>query len=848
MMRPFTKLPKFSAILFISGLILLLSGIVLASPAQAQDSQDQSPLHPVFPMLDAEGKNVLESGSPVSTLKTCGACHDTAFIVADSAHSDGALIAFGADGSKIASPTGDLEDLGWKPGAVEMNCFLCHTASPDNSSRLAAIKTGDFGWANTATLVGSGIVTAAEGKYTWNPAAFDPQGNLLPAFVTIQDPRSENCGLCHGIAHTNPQIPLTLGTLDGTLDLSRYNTLTTGQVVSPQKIAQSGVNLADKNTLDRSWDVHAERVLVCVDCHYSLNNPVYYQELATDRPEHLDFDPRRIDFGEYLKRPLHQFARGEANAATDSSAAFTNTMRRCETCHDAASTHTWLPYEGRHEAALACESCHIPRLYAPALQNVDWTVIKPDGSARLIYRGVEGDGYVLDANTLITGFEPVLLPRQNRDGSHVLAPFNLITIWNWVAGDPPQPVTLTQLRSAYLEGEHYHPEVLAVFDANSNQSLSDQELVIDNDAKKALITQRLESLGLVNPHIVGETQAFSINHNVTRGEWAIKECRTCHGNDSKVTAAMVISPQNPGGVQPTFIGEAGALLQGTNWLNRGETLFLQPNIKAPEVNVYVFGHDAVVWIDLLGMLAFMGTLAGVFGHSTLRYLAARKRAKTHGAQERMYLYTVYERFWHWLQTAVILGLLFTGLVIHRPGFFTLFDFHFIVLTHNILALILVINAALAAFYHLVSGEIRQFLPEPRGFFNDAIKQAKFYLRGIFKGDPHPFEKKPGRKMNPLQQITYLMILNVLLPAQVITGALMWGAQHFPDATERLGGLPLLAPLHTLVAWMFAAFIVGHVYLTTTGHEPLTNIKAMMFGWEDVEKTGSEPELKAPIGD
>ena len=38
------------------------------------------------------------------------------------------------------------------------------------------------------------------------------------------------------------------------------------------------------------------------------------------------------------------------------------------------------------------------------------------------------------------------------------------------------------------------------------------------------------------------------------------------------------------------------------------------------------------------------------------------------------MYTVYERLWHWLQTAAIMALIFTGLIIHRPELFGLFDF------------------------------------------------------------------------------------------------------------------------------------------------------------------------------
>ncbi|MEZ4610348.1 MAG: cytochrome b/b6 domain-containing protein [Caldilineaceae bacterium] len=121
-----------------------------------------------------------------------------------------------------------------------------------------------------------------------------------------------------------------------------------------------------------------------------------------------------------------------------------------------------------------------------------------------------------------------------------------------------------------------------------------------------------------------------------------------------------------------------------------------------------------------------------------------------------------------------------------------------------------------------------------GFFDQAITQAKFYLGGIFKGDEHPFDKDPRHKLNPLQQLTYFGILNVLLPLQILTGILMWGVQRWPNLAGSLGGLPFLAPFHSLIAWLFATFIVMHVYLTTTGPTPMAGIKAMIMGWDDVE--------------
>jgi thiosulfate reductase cytochrome b subunit len=250
-------------------------------------------------------------------------------------------------------------------------------------------------------------------------------------------------------------------------------------------------------------------------------------------------------------------------------------------------------------------------------------------------------------------------------------------------------------------------------------------------------------------------------------------------------------------------------------------------------------------IDWLGVLMFLGVLLGITVHSGLRYRSARQMAGRQPQPEvrEVYMYDVYERLWHWLQTIAILLLIFTGLIIHKPDKFGMFSFSYVVQVHNIVAAILVINAALSLFYHLVSGEIRQYLPRPRGFFDQAIVQAKFYLNGIFKREPHPFEKSRERKLNPLQQMTYFGILNVLLPLQILTGVLMWSVQHWPDIAVSLGGLPFLAPFHTLVAWTFASFVVMHVYLTTTGHEPLASIKAMMLGWDEVE-VGHAPSTQS----
>ena len=735
--------------------------------------------------------------------------------------------------SAYDAASGLFEAWDWSTsGVIEMNCFLCHMETPNNDMRVSTIERGEFGWANTATLVGTGIVDRSSlgiNGFAWNKEAFDANGELKSKYIQLQDPTNANCAACHGEIHEDPLTPLQLDACD----VKQTQTATTGQVISSQKISRSGINLSGKANLNYAWDIHAERALKCTDCHYSLNNPAHQLDTKAGNPDWLTYDPRKLDIGEYLQKPNHNFARGDSAQFTVSPET-RSTMRRCESCHDTGKAHAgFLPYNDRHMQVVACETCHIPRMYAPAIRTVDWTTIKSDGSALVGCRGIEGNNTTTD---LVTGYQPVLMQRTDVDGKTLLAPYNLVTSFFWVYEDANgnlRPVRKADLEAVYLaEGGAYASNILSAFDANSDGALSDAELELNTTAKQDLVKSKLESLGLKNVRIYGQIQPYSINHNVVSGDYATRDCTNCHSKDSRVNSAIALTLSGPSGVTPVFVTDTNVASSGSI-VNVDSTLFYQP--ASENDGIYVFGHNRIGWIDWFGALAFLGTLVGVAGHGTLRYLASRKQVKHEAATKPVYMYDIYERFWHWLQTIGIVVLLLTGLIIHRPDLFGAFSFRNMVTVHNVLAALLAINAVLSLFYHLVSGEIRQYLPHPRGFIDDAITQALYYIKGIFKREPHPFAKTKDRKLNPLQQATYFGLLNVLLPLQGLTGILMWLVQKVPAIQTTLGGLPFLAPFHTLTAWLFATFIVGHVYLTTTaGPKPLDGIQAMVTGWEDME--------------
>jgi thiosulfate reductase cytochrome b subunit len=195
------------------------------------------------------------------------------------------------------------------------------------------------------------------------------------------------------------------------------------------------------------------------------------------------------------------------------------------------------------------------------------------------------------------------------------------------------------------------------------------------------------------------------------------------------------------------------------------------------------------------------------------------------------LYSLHERVWHWLQAAGMIGLIITGLAIHYPDRFgVLGSMANAVRWHSWIGFALIFNAFLGIFYHVTAEKYHHFLPRMDDFTGAAIRQARFYFYGIFKGEKHPFDADPRRKLNPLQKITYLLLLNVLLPFQIVTGIIFWGAERWPQFIGRIGGLRVLGPAHTLGSYLFLAFLIGHIYLSTTGPTPWSLLRAMITGY------------------
>ncbi len=588
------------------------------------------------------------------------------------------------------------------------------------------------------------------------------QKEFTPESLIISRPRTGHCQQCH----TNESI---------------YSKKS-GRVFSADKISQSDLNIAEKQNLNHPWDIHAERGVHCSDCHFSSNNPVYLRKESTKKQEHLIFDPRRPDIGEFLKKPNHQLA-------------FQNNSRYdCTYCHTGEHSGIWQERSDIHFKKLACQSCHTPTLNAPVLKSINATIIDHSGNSLKAFHNVDSTG-------VISSFRPKLYKTTPESK---FAPYNRVEEHYFYSTQSNSRVPDSIIAAITLE---HQTEINSYLDTNKDKEISLQEKIPASGVYLDFVKIKLLEKGFEGVVVKSMWSFHAVAHNTVTGAYATKECTECHSSNNAFSTTYV--PSEPTEILQSF--------------------------ECSEDALYIFGNKCTSTINLMGIFAILTVLVGILLHGGLRIILRLKNRNHHAIKtKKVYIYKLYERIWHWTQAIVILVLIMTGLVIHDPETFTLLGFEHAIYIHRALGIILGVNALFALFYNISTGKIRQFIPETKGFFGKVIMQQMFYLKGIFINAKHPFEKIPENRLNPLQQIAYLGLLNILLPMLIVTGFIIYFYPYDNALLMAIGGLETIAHIHTLCSWLMVSFLIMHIYLTTTGHKVTEYTKAMITGWEDVE--------------
>lgn len=190
------------------------------------------------------------------------------------------------------------------------------------------------------------------------------------------------------------------------------------------------------------------------------------------------------------------------------------------------------------------------------------------------------------------------------------------------------------------------------------------------------------------------------------------------------------------------------------------------------------------------------------------------------------------RIWHWANALMVILLLITGIELRIPGVAAVQPNSTALLVHRYVGWPMMISCLFWFVYSLMSGNLSQHYVIRKGDLKGTFRQLKFYLFSIFRGEENPFRASPDKRFNPLQKLAYGAMMCVFTPIIVVTGIFFSDVLFFRKYILLLNAMKVLDAIHVIVAYIFAFYLIVHIYMATLGRRASSHIKAMIVGFEE----------------
>lgn len=202
------------------------------------------------------------------------------------------------------------------------------------------------------------------------------------------------------------------------------------------------------------------------------------------------------------------------------------------------------------------------------------------------------------------------------------------------------------------------------------------------------------------------------------------------------------------------------------------------------------------------------------------------------ANEKLYLYPIWIRIWHWLNAVLFIVLLLTGISMQysNPDNPFLISFELSVQLHNICGILISINYLTFVIGNLFTSNGKQYKMKSKGLFKRLYDQSVFYLFGMFKKQDPPFEISVDNKFNPLQRFIYSTAMYVGFPIIIASGFALLFPEIIIPQIFGLSGILITALIHVIIGFVLSLFLFIHIYVCTIGSSISSNFKSMVTGW------------------
>ncbi len=202
--------------------------------------------------------------------------------------------------------------------------------------------------------------------------------------------------------------------------------------------------------------------------------------------------------------------------------------------------------------------------------------------------------------------------------------------------------------------------------------------------------------------------------------------------------------------------------------------------------------------------------------------------------KNFYHYPVWVRLWHVMNAILCLFLIVTGfsMLYSNPDNGLVVGFKRAVSIHNVSGILLTVSYTIFLFGNLFTDNGRHYLIAMKGMGKRLWQQGYYYVYGYFKGQKAPYPVDGEHKFNPLQQVSYVGVMYLILPMLFVTGWAMMFPEFILKKFLRFSGIFLTDQFHVILGFLVVIFLFIHLYVSTMGKSPLSNFRSIITGWQE----------------
>lgn len=205
------------------------------------------------------------------------------------------------------------------------------------------------------------------------------------------------------------------------------------------------------------------------------------------------------------------------------------------------------------------------------------------------------------------------------------------------------------------------------------------------------------------------------------------------------------------------------------------------------------------------------------------------------AENKIYFYPFWLRIWHGINALGILILIITGINMQYSNpKFELINFQFTVNLHNIAGILVALNYLLFFTGNILTSNKKYYRLKLKGLLKRLTLQIGYYTSGLFKHEQPPFPLSEKRKFNPMQKVSYLIVMYFFVPGLIITGLGLLFPETIIENVYSVSGIFLTAIFHASLGFLVSIFLIVHLYVASIGKNPLNNFKSILNGYHDMD--------------